>query len=52
MTDNLDKRLAKKFGNITGSVIAGAKKLPKKTAETSSSIKNEFVSGYKSSVNK
>lgn len=51
-SESLDKKLANKFGKLSGSLISGAKKLPKKTAETGSSIKNEFISGYKSTTSK
>ena len=39
---------SKKIGVLTGKVIAGAKALPGKTAETGKSIKDEFVAGFAS----
>lgn len=39
---------SKKIGVLTGKVVAGAKALPGKTANTSKSIKDEFVAGFAS----
>lgn len=36
----------KKIGALTGKLVAGTKALPKKTAETSKSIKQEFLDGF------
>lgn len=37
----------KKFGALTGKLVAGTKALPGKTATASKSIKDEFVAGFK-----
>lgn len=36
----------KSIGKITGKVVAGTKALPGKTAETSKSLKEEFLAGF------
>lgn len=36
----------KSLGKLTGKVVATTKTLPKKTAETSKSLKDEFLAGF------
>lgn len=36
----------KAIGKITGKVVASTKALPTKTAETSKSLKDEFMAGF------
>jgi len=37
---------SKNIGKITGKLVAGTKALPKKTAEVSKSLKEEFMDGF------
>jgi hypothetical protein len=40
------KPASKTLGELTGKLVAGAKALPGKTSETTSSIKDEFLAGF------
>lgn len=37
---------SKSLGKLTGKVVATTKTLPKKTTETSKSLKDEFLAGF------
>ena len=43
----MKKSSSKLLGEITGKVVASAVALPGKTSSTTSSIKSEFVAGFK-----
>jgi hypothetical protein len=38
---------SKTIGKLTGKLVAGTKALPKKTSETSKSLKEEFMDGFR-----
>lgn len=42
----MKKPASKTLGELTGKLVAGAKALPGKTSETTSSIKDEFIAGF------
>lgn len=42
----VNETASKKMGALTGRLVAGAKSLPKKTADTSRALKDEFLEGF------
>jgi hypothetical protein len=38
---------SKTIGKLTGKLVAGTKALPKKTSETTKSLKEEFMDGFR-----
>lgn len=43
----METSITNKVGKLTGKVFASTKKLPKNTASTAISIKDEFLAGFK-----